>query len=422
MKKTLCAALTTALVVGAASTTFAAANPFSDVPADHWAYDAVSQLAADGVIEGYGDSSFKGNRNITRYEMAQMVAKAMAKNTSGADKALVDKLAAEFAEELGNLGVRIANLERNADMVKWNGEARYRYWSYRDKQADGTTAKTNKATMQFRLLPTAELNDHWKLKARITATSNAKTDTTGTAALTFVYADGVYDNVEIKVGKMPLFSTNDDGLVMDNFFSGAQITAGKEVKVVLEAGRWDIAGQGNSFVNAANVNDHAGYQGIQVNYEKGKIAAGVGYRHFNSKVFKTTAYSKSGNDDDANIWSVGGKYTFDKNWALGGAYAQNTKADSYKKSGSVELDYKKANKVNAGSWGAFLAYRHVGANVSLMPTFDTTRAAANVKGWDLGGSYIPFKNTLTTLGYFQGKQLENGRKTQTLYARLSYFF
>ena len=56
MKKTLVSALTTALVVGAASTTFAAANPFSDVPADHWAYDAVSQLAADGVIEGYGDT------------------------------------------------------------------------------------------------------------------------------------------------------------------------------------------------------------------------------------------------------------------------------------------------------------------------------------------------------------------------------
>ncbi len=57
MKKTLTAALTTALVVGAASTTFAAANPFSDVPADHWAYDAVAQLADDGVIEGYGDGT-----------------------------------------------------------------------------------------------------------------------------------------------------------------------------------------------------------------------------------------------------------------------------------------------------------------------------------------------------------------------------
>ena len=93
MKKTLVSALTTALVVGAASTTFAAANPFSDVPADHWAYDAVTQLAADGVIEGYGDTTFRGQQNITRYEMAQMIAKAMAKtDVSAADKALIDKL------------------------------------------------------------------------------------------------------------------------------------------------------------------------------------------------------------------------------------------------------------------------------------------------------------------------------------------
>ena len=78
MKKKYLMGLTTALVVGAASTTFAAANPFSDVPRGHWAYDAVTQLAADGVIEGYGDGTFLGNRNITRYEMAQMVAKALA--------------------------------------------------------------------------------------------------------------------------------------------------------------------------------------------------------------------------------------------------------------------------------------------------------------------------------------------------------
>ena len=94
MKKTLVSALTAALVVGAASTTFAAANPFSDVPADHWAYDAVTQLAADGVVTGYGDGKFNGDKNITRYEMAQMVAKAMTKtNVNGTDKALIDKLA-----------------------------------------------------------------------------------------------------------------------------------------------------------------------------------------------------------------------------------------------------------------------------------------------------------------------------------------
>ena len=110
VKKTLVFyAITAALVVGAASTTFAAANPFSDVPADSWAYDAVTTLAADGVINCYPDGTYKGQNTMTRYEMAQIVARAMAKtDLEKADKALVDKLAAEFAEELDNLGVRVA--------------------------------------------------------------------------------------------------------------------------------------------------------------------------------------------------------------------------------------------------------------------------------------------------------------------------
>ena len=135
MKKSLTAALTTALVVGAASTTFAAANPFSDVPADHWAYDAVAQLADDGVIEGYGDGTYRGQNEITRYEMAQMVAKGMARMESAdaRDKALLDRLAAEFADELSNLGVRVDNLEQRIDNVRWGGEMRYVHLTHRDR-------------------------------------------------------------------------------------------------------------------------------------------------------------------------------------------------------------------------------------------------------------------------------------------------
>ncbi|MCI6482817.1 MAG: S-layer homology domain-containing protein, partial [Selenomonadaceae bacterium] len=110
MKKTLVSALTTALVVGAASTTFAAANPFADVPADHWAYDAVAQLVQDGVVNGYGaDGTFKGDQNMSRYEMAQIVAKAMAKSDAADNNntALIEKLSAEFSDELANLGVRV---------------------------------------------------------------------------------------------------------------------------------------------------------------------------------------------------------------------------------------------------------------------------------------------------------------------------
>ena len=98
-----------------------AANPFSDVPAGHWAYDAVNKLAAEGVVEGYPDGTYGGDRLMTRYEMAQIVAKAMAKGVN------VDKLAAEFAGELDSLGVRVANLEKKADSVRITGQIRYEY-------------------------------------------------------------------------------------------------------------------------------------------------------------------------------------------------------------------------------------------------------------------------------------------------------
>ena len=78
MKKSLVAALTTAIAVGAASTTFAAANPFSDLPADHWAYDAVNGLGERGIMEGYGDGSFRGENKITRYEVAMICVKVIA--------------------------------------------------------------------------------------------------------------------------------------------------------------------------------------------------------------------------------------------------------------------------------------------------------------------------------------------------------
>ena len=125
-------AMAAAFIVGTSATTFAAANPFSDVPAGHWAYQSVAKLAQAGVIEGYGDNTFRGDRNITRYEMAQMIAKAMAKNPSGVTKADLDKLAAEFRDELDALGVRVAELEKYSDKVIWNGELRYRYWGTKE--------------------------------------------------------------------------------------------------------------------------------------------------------------------------------------------------------------------------------------------------------------------------------------------------
>ena len=415
MKKTLVSALTMALVVGAASTTFAAANPFSDVPADHWAYDAVAQLAADGVIEGYGDTTFQGDKNITRYEMAQMVAKAMAKkDVSAADKAMIDKLAAEFSDELNNLGVRVSNLEKNADKVKWNGEMRYRYYSDRK---DGEK-KVNKDLLRFRLDPTAEVNSNWAVHARFDADMDLKNDdtSTSTANLKRIYAEGKYDNFDLRLGKMAFYTDESEGMLIDDEFSGARVQFGNVLKTTLEAGRW--SGINNDEDKAAN------YQGIVFTGDKGKLSAGAAYRHFTSDAIKGFAnYSKDSNEDTANVWSVGLGYRFDNNWKLGGAYAQNTEADDFDTAYNIELGYKGAQNENAGTWGAYAAYRSLGDNVAFAPTYDTYSTYKNKKGWEVGAEYVPFKNIHTYASYFDGQDLANSDvKTKTLFGRVSFFF
>jgi len=438
MKKTLVSALTTALVVGAASTTFAAANPFSDVPADHWAYDAVSQLAADGVIEGYGDTTFRGNQNITRYEMAQMIAKAMAKSdVSAADKALIDKLAAEFSDELNNLGVRVSNLERNADNVKWNGQARYRYWSQRYEQDNGSKKKQNTDQMNFRLEPSAEVNNNWHVKARIDAFTNPSQDTDATVKLVRVWAQGDYKNFQVKLGKMPFYSTETAGMLLDNQFSGAQVTVGNQLKFTAEAGRWDLDNAINQSAiykaatktksetdkTLAYGDQTASYQGVALNGAAGKLYGGAAYRHFESDLFNHVDGFKK-DADEANIWSVGAGYTFDKNWNLNGAYAKNEKADRFGTAHNIQLNYKGAQKANKGSWGAYTAYRYMGGNVAFAPTYETflNCGVNNVKGWEVGTEYVPFTNVTAAAYYFNGKQLENDRDAELLFGRVNFWF
>ena len=83
---------------------------------------------------------------MTRYEMAQIVAKAYAKGAIGAD----DKLMAEFADELDNLGVRVAKLEKKADNVKITGQARFGYKDIESRDY-GVKYKWNESELRTRL-------------------------------------------------------------------------------------------------------------------------------------------------------------------------------------------------------------------------------------------------------------------------------
>ena len=445
MKKTLVSALTGALVIGATATTFAAANPFTDVPADHWAYDAVAQLAADGVIEGYGDGTYRGDQEITRYEMAQMVARAMAKtNVSGGDKALIDRLAAEFADELNNLGVRVAALEKKVDNVKWEGTVRYRYISQRKGElGPDPSERNNSQYLTFRLEPTARINEHWTGHARIdynTDMNTAKNATNGDAndhmngdsdlKVERIWVQGEYGNTSILLGKLPYVTNVDGGMIFDDNVSGGQVTFGKDVMVTLTAGRANHDPQSATSYADGEV---ASYQGVEIyNDRDKKFTWGVGYHRFNNQKSFEAAYGKK----DANIWEVGAGIKFDDNVALNGAFAWNTSPDRQngtgakvttgaKRAWTAELDYKGADPADKGSFGLFAGYRYLGNFAAWAPTYDA--AGAGQKGWEFGVDYVPFKNVQTTLKYFTGKEIANYegqsvRDVSTIFGEVNFFF
>ena len=439
MKKSLTAALTTALVVGAASTTFAAANPFSDVPADHWAYDAVAQLADDGVIEGYGDGTYRGQNEITRYEMAQMVAKAMAKEdqVNAQQKAMIDRLAAEFSEELNNLGVRVANLEDRIDNVKWTGELQYTYektdGEFMGKYEGG--AKTNHELL-FRLEPEATVNDHWKVKARLDAMWNPSTDSSDDdhdshVSLERAYAEGTYGTTVIDAGKMPVFT--EQGVLIDDDLSGAAVTFGAEQPFsgTLFVGRYDLAHSAlGDEVKEARERGFTGrtwanVQIVNLNWNPSeKFHVGADYMRMKTK-------DNFAGSDATSTWGLGMKWRPESTVALSGGYWKNTSDESaevkneHLKSYNIELAYKGAEPENPRTFGLHLAYRYLGGGSVLAPTFDG--AMWNTKGWEVGAEYTFAKNIVGTLIYFDGDQIysaepegKTGQKKG--FARVEYFF
>ena len=241
MKKILAVAAVAALTAGVSAY---AANPFSDVSPDDWAYQAVSDLSDQGVVEGYPDGTFKGERNMTRYELAQVIARLMAREDqlNAEQKATLDKLAGEYADELANLGVRVSNLEKKVGNISWFGDARMR-WKEKGYNTDGSR-KADGWDGRMRINAKAQVNDSTYVRGRFTSNMNFKDDADANTKMDVLFVHHQFgDKVGMNLGRNFL-TLGQTGMYYDDFFDGAQLFIG-DSKLTLEAGY----GRMNTWIN-----------------------------------------------------------------------------------------------------------------------------------------------------------------------------
>lgn len=149
--------------------TVSAANPFTDVSADDWAYQAVASLSDEGVIDGYPDGTFRGDKHVTRYEIAQIVARLMAKEDTlnASQKETLAKLSSQYANELKDLGVRIAELEKKRGATDLITELRVQSIDRYDNVFKGNVQKHNELSTRVRLNTITPVNDRVHLYGQI---------------------------------------------------------------------------------------------------------------------------------------------------------------------------------------------------------------------------------------------------------------
>ena len=402
MKKSLVLAMAMALGVTASAY---AANPFSDVPAGHWAYDSVNKLAAAGVVDGYGDGSFGGDKLMTRYEMAQIVARAMA---NGAN---VDKLAAEFADELDALGVRVAALEKKADAVKITGQIRYHYAQSDEPSAVGMKGKKNESKLRSRIFINGQINDDWSYTGMLENIQDFRNDT-GDEGTDFqrAFVNGKLGGLAVEAGRNNLALVA-GGEIYSNRADLIKASYGKEVKLTAIGGKLATKGtaKGGDF-----------YAGI-LSAKLGVVNAAVTYVDVKDQATLATK-------QDNNIWALEASLPVAKDLKLTGVYL---KADVEDLSGDddgyiVKLNYKGAKASKVGSWGAWAQYGDVAGSAFISRGYESALyndyTTDGYKGYQVGVNYTFAKNIVGQVEYTDLESNKTGEDNNTLWSELIFTF
>lgn len=420
MKTKVLAALAATMAVGA--TCAFAANPFVDVPSDSWAYKSVVELADAGIIQGVDGQYFQGNRNITRYEAAEMVAKAMAHmdKASVEQRALINKLADEYADELNNLGVRVSALENRVGNVKLTGDARIRYIHQsegdKDKAGEPVNAATkndNSWSYRVRVRANAQVNDRTKVTYGITTGDRSFADNSSASSENNVTTDRAYvdynfggNNWDLMVGRYEYIMGGPRayGFFYGDTFDGAQLkyqndkfaaTAGygkfKEGPI---GGAWTVD---DNYASAKTA-----YGELEGFFGGGRMAGSAVGVYYNNIMPKAEL---SGNDialDNIDVWGAYASVNFGKWNALANyeTYRDAIHNDNGSKDNADvwvgKLTYGAANFATPKSWDAWVEYLNAdqfdGTFLGSTNGWRKDSLTSNVKSWGVGVDHTFAKN------------------------------
>lgn len=457
MKKHLAVFLALALVLAFAAPVLAApADTFSDVPQGHWAYAAIQQLAKDGIVEGYGDGTFRGDRTMTRYEMAMIVANAMTKEdkANAQQKALIDKLAREFNADLVKLGARVTKVEQKAKVnFFFDNRIEGTYNSLGKNDLGGWPAGTYDKSGKF--IPN-NINDDLQFMERIRVYMNVPV------------GDRWQWDARLVQAKWNFESSGTENVRFDRFWmTGNNILGGK-----VEMGKMMLyPGKGAFFGNTGDT------EGIYYTkqFDKATVRLGAAesnflvangqslrfaeltYRPTKKMDFGVYTLSQNYSDTikDLDLRAVNGAFELPGGLAVSFEWArnENSKNVPFAKDGesgyfvALQSKYAATNYMPAlytsmvnpfvkGDHGWGISYRHLPTGVagvlnrgafswiplttdsdgSWQNTFD------NVNAWRLDYVYVPWKNVQWTLTYDRIKPIKGDWTNDSIQSTFNFFF
>jgi hypothetical protein len=398
MKKSLSALLALTFALGVTGTSFAAGNStFSDVPANHWSYNAISQLAKDGIIEGYQDGTYHGEHILSRYEMAMIVSRAMTKmeKANDADKALIKKLDAEYSTEIDKLNDKYDKLDKRVDNVMLSGFVRSKYDS---DTSNGRSTNVNKHFyMDFE--GTLKVNDTWaghfqsETRANYMAHNNSYGATEQYGTYQRIWTTGKIGDIGVTLGKK-WWGYGFQNVIFGHVADGVQLDCALTPKV------------NASIFNLRPTSDQGDLMdlGIQPTLDKdGKVwstarDANIYGVNLASEVLPNLNANLvvAGNDDkDKQMMSKWGSFDLSTkmgpDWKVTATYAK-TNADNFNHSTEFRLDYKQVDLQKPGSLSAYLRVINFEKYGDASHDDEWGSLPSDMKGWILGVVYVPYKN------------------------------